>query len=197
MTKPSPLPELTVALGKEPLSSPLRIDVARLAGNLKGIALELTQRRTFQQRFQGDLESALSSGQPRRSGESGRPSSVQYQPPPSYEGAGVSEDEKGGLPPARPPPSLPPRTGGAPPSPGSADAPRLLENLSIIRETLYSGVYSFALLVGSSNLSPVREQLSPTFSSPLLRFASCSREVQSGPQGPTSPRLVSAFLRWR
>lgn len=69
---------------KDPESSPLRADVVRLSGSLKAVAIEITQRRTFQERYAADLQHALDSQvRPRRSGE--EPRSAGFIPPPEYE----------------------------------------------------------------------------------------------------------------
>ncbi|ORY61918.1 hypothetical protein BCR35DRAFT_309002 [Leucosporidium creatinivorum] len=131
--------------GKETVSSPIQVDVVRLASNLKEIGLEITQRRTFQQRYQQDLDAALQSHvRPRRSGESER--HTLYSPPPAYDGPAPSITDYKGQPQA---------LSAASPShhhharadelsfshsQSSASSPRLLENLSIIRETLYSAL---------------------------------------------------------
>ncbi|GAA5830303.1 hypothetical protein JCM11251_001299 [Rhodosporidiobolus azoricus] len=121
---------------KPPGSSPLRTDVAKLAADLKGIALEILQRRTFQLRFQGDLQAALdSSVRPRTSGESARQAA--FEPPPMYsEGAPTEETKRAhqhllahGEEQERPEQNV------------EAALPiEQQENLQIIRETLYSAL---------------------------------------------------------
>ncbi|GAA6062057.1 hypothetical protein JCM10212_005042 [Sporobolomyces blumeae] len=80
---------------KEIESSVLRLDVSRLASDLKGIALEILQRRTFQLRLQSDLNAALdSSVRPRSSGDSDRPSRASFEPPPMYSEGRPTEETK-------------------------------------------------------------------------------------------------------
>ncbi|GAA5968209.1 hypothetical protein JCM11641_003770 [Rhodosporidiobolus odoratus] len=125
---------------KPALSSPLRTDVARLAGDLKGIALEILQRRTFQTRYQNDLQAALDSAvRPRTSGESAR-HQTQYEPPPMYAEGQPTEETKqayGHL-------NSPGERSAALDTPAqNVEAALPLEhqeNLTIIRETLYSAL---------------------------------------------------------
>ncbi|BGP53882.1 hypothetical protein JCM8202_006075 [Rhodotorula sphaerocarpa] len=77
---------------KEPEGMPLRMDVARTAADLKGIALEILQRRTFQIRFQADLQSSVAgptapAGLPAARGSP----PVAYEPPPLYSAEGGSD----------------------------------------------------------------------------------------------------------
>ncbi|GAA5875301.1 hypothetical protein JCM16303_000576 [Sporobolomyces ruberrimus] len=129
---------------KEPVSTPLSLQVARLASDLKGIALEILQRRTFQLRFQSDLNAALNSSvRPRLSNDSkqssyGSSRVSTFEPPPMYsEGQPTEEtkrayaqfdvDER--------------RDSGMGAMNGQGEAMRAFEheeNLSVIRETLYS-----------------------------------------------------------
>lgn len=95
---------------KDPLSSPLLSSIVQLSGEIKAIAIEITQRRTFQLRFASDIQHALNAEvKPRKSGESER--STGYRPPPGY-----AKDEEETL-----------------------EVPEILDNLAVIRETLYSG----------------------------------------------------------
>ncbi|GAA5983465.1 hypothetical protein JCM5350_007661 [Sporobolomyces pararoseus] len=137
---------------KEPVSSPLRMEVAKLGSELKAIGLEILQRRTFQLRFQSDLNAALdSSVRPRSSTDSNRTSggakTSQFEPPPMYsEGKpteetkrayGAFEDEGRRYEGAR----IGEQFGRASTSEGGRDQMRAFEheeNLSVIRETLYS-----------------------------------------------------------
>ncbi|GAA5848542.1 hypothetical protein JCM8547_004545 [Rhodosporidiobolus lusitaniae] len=117
---------------KAPAWSPLRTDVARLAGDLKGIALEILQRRTFQERFQSDLQAALDSAvRPRTSGESAR-HEARYEAPPLYSEGEPTAETKAAY------------QGLAADSPeGNVEAAVPIaqqENLSLIRETLYSAL---------------------------------------------------------
>lgn len=96
---------------KDPLSSPLLSSIVQLSGEIKAIAIEITQRRTFQLRFASDIQHALNAEvKPRKSGESER--STGYRPPPGY-----AKDEEETL-----------------------EVPEILDNLAVIRETLYSAL---------------------------------------------------------
>ncbi|EPQ26963.1 uncharacterized protein PFL1_05598 [Pseudozyma flocculosa PF-1] len=90
----------------EPVSSPVRVDVVAISNDLKRVAIDIAQRRSFQLRFSTDLQHALDSAVRSRpaSVEVGRASSdghsgstaepprssqdsthTRYQPPPSYD----------------------------------------------------------------------------------------------------------------
>ncbi|TNY19795.1 hypothetical protein DMC30DRAFT_417543 [Rhodotorula diobovata] len=119
---------------KEVRSSPLRLDVAKVAADLKGIALEILQRRTFQTRFRNDLQAALdTSVRPRTSADGDQPSRVAYEPPPMYfEGAPTSETKR-----AHEQLAFHGATEGNEDAAAQAQG---IENLSLIRETLYAAL---------------------------------------------------------
>ncbi|GAA5903806.1 uncharacterized protein JCM6883_001991 [Sporobolomyces salmoneus] len=163
-----------VLCDKEPVSSPLRLQVANLASQLKGIGLEILQRRTFQLRFQTDLNVALdSSVRPRLSSESSRSGSrlSSFEPPPLYSQGKPTADTK--------------RSYGAlageerrysaarlgermPPPTREANASEHEENLSVIRETLYSA-FADAIVETPSIL----EQLSKGFTAKAFFASTC------------------------
>ncbi|GAA5958680.1 hypothetical protein JCM21900_001552 [Sporobolomyces salmonicolor] len=121
---------------KPAASSPLRIDVARLSCDLKGIALEILQRRSFQLRFQHDLNAALKSAvRPRMSSEFTSASShghSYYEPPPLYSEGRPTEETKRAY-------GIEAGAEGSPAANVQAALPSQYdENLSVIRETLYS-----------------------------------------------------------
>ncbi|PWN92949.1 hypothetical protein FA10DRAFT_263677 [Acaromyces ingoldii] len=110
---------------REAASSPLRGDVARLAADIKTVAIDIVQRRTFQMRFQADLDEAL-----------GHRASTEYTPPPGYE-TGASEQKSSQT--GRRPPPLPPKNGALPPQTSGALPPDE-DTLSLIRETLFAAL---------------------------------------------------------
>ena len=137
---------------KEVHSSPLRLDVARIAADLKGIALEILQvrpsplagpscsqlihplarpqRRTFQMRFRNDLQAALdTSVRPRTSTDTERPHAA-YEPPPMYHEGEPTTDTK------RAHQHL--AQHDAPEA--NAGAAAGAESLALIRETLYAAL---------------------------------------------------------
>ncbi|KAK4702134.1 hypothetical protein P7C70_g4093, partial [Phenoliferia sp. Uapishka_3] len=121
---------------KEPQSSPLRPDVVKLSGNLKAVAIEITQRRTFQERYAADLQAALDSQvKPRRSDEG--PRSAGFVPPPEYEEIKGRPDEQWEkpVPPPRNQPTISTR-----PMPEQQLPQEMMDNLAVIRETLYSAL---------------------------------------------------------
>jgi hypothetical protein len=64
----------------EPQTSPIDLAVVRLGTDLKGLAVEISQRRTFQQRYRDDLQQTLQS-----KGSSSWPHEPAFVSPPDYE----------------------------------------------------------------------------------------------------------------
>ncbi|KAB5590325.1 hypothetical protein CTheo_6240 [Ceratobasidium theobromae] len=82
---PSPFPESPTpeqaALAK----------VHAIAADLRAVAIEISQRRTFQLRYQEDLQAALNLGDPTNpGGPRGTPATAKFVPPPGYEEAAAS-----------------------------------------------------------------------------------------------------------
>ncbi|PVG00404.1 hypothetical protein CPB86DRAFT_843815 [Serendipita vermifera] len=67
---------------KEPLNTPAPPILNRLAADIRSVAIEITQRRTFQERYKADLQGALDAGIPTAS-EKRRVAA--FAPPPSYD----------------------------------------------------------------------------------------------------------------
>lgn len=108
-----------IICGLDPLIYPANPILSGLAADLRAVAIEISQRRSFQDRYADDLQAALDAG----GGSSSLKVKASFVPPPLYDGPG---------------PSSP--TGKSPPSPSSKlfsmDSPAL----EFIRETLYAGV---------------------------------------------------------
>ncbi|KAJ3796606.1 hypothetical protein GGU11DRAFT_787804, partial [Lentinula aff. detonsa] len=66
----------------EPLSTPLNPNIHGIAADLRAVAIEISQRRSFQDRYAADLQAALDSGNV-PSSPGGKKAS--FVPPPSYE----------------------------------------------------------------------------------------------------------------
>lgn len=118
---------------QEPQCQPIRIDLPIIAQNLKAIAIEISQRRTFQERFSQDLDYALQFGYDVRAPAPIVPSS-KFRPPPAYE-ENVS--------PAAPHPPPVPKSGTQSNTSPLYALDSALENdpaLRIIRETLYASL---------------------------------------------------------
>ncbi|EJT98269.1 hypothetical protein DACRYDRAFT_96806 [Dacryopinax primogenitus] len=103
----------------EPLTSPVRESLSRLAAELRAVAIEISQRRTFQERYRGDLQAVLD-----RAG-GGRTS---WEAPPGY----VPALEEKPLPPPPPPVGVElgeklqvPLSPGRPASPGAGPGAKL------------------------------------------------------------------------
>ena len=100
-----------VICGLPPLCQPLDPSINGIAADMRGVAIEISQRRSFQDRYADALQTALDAG------VSSRPKRASFVPPPSYDGPGssgpappsspkrVKEDGKGAPPiPSRPAP---------------------------------------------------------------------------------------------
>jgi hypothetical protein len=107
-----------VICGLAPLQRPPPV-IARLAADLRSIAIEISQRRSFQDRYASDLQAALDIGEP----DSSRTTKASFVPPPLYT---PTPSEK--PPPAPPPPRS--STIAGPTSPA----------IELIRETLYAAL---------------------------------------------------------
>jgi hypothetical protein len=107
-----------VICGLAPLQRPPPV-IARLAADLRSIAIEISQRRSFQDRYASDLQAALDVGEP----NSSRTTKASFVPPPLYT---PTPSEK--PPPAPPPPRS--STIAGPTSPA----------IELIRETLYAAL---------------------------------------------------------
>lgn len=67
----------------KPLSQPAHAGIARIAADIRAVAIEISQRRTFQERYQTDLQVALDTGI-RRGTRQGHSATAQFMPPPMY-----------------------------------------------------------------------------------------------------------------
>ncbi|KAJ3931084.1 MAG: hypothetical protein NXY57DRAFT_1009089 [Lentinula lateritia] len=66
----------------EPVASPLNPNIHGIAADLRAVAIEISQRRSFQDRYAADLQAALDSG---NEPSSPRAKKASFVPPPSYE----------------------------------------------------------------------------------------------------------------
>ncbi|KAG7451462.1 uncharacterized protein BT62DRAFT_984572 [Guyanagaster necrorhizus] len=71
-----------IICGLEPLSAPPLPSLQGIAADLRAVAIEISQRRSFQDQYASDLQAALDSGRPLSSPRSVKASFV---PPPSYD----------------------------------------------------------------------------------------------------------------
>jgi hypothetical protein len=106
-----------VICGLAPLQRPPPV-IARLAADLRSIAIEISQRRSFQDRYASDLQAALDVGEP----DSSRTTKASFVPPPLY----------------TPTPSEKPPQAPAPRS--STIAGPTSPAIELIRETLYAAL---------------------------------------------------------
>lgn len=137
----------------EPLITPLQPALNGIAADLRAVAIEISQRRSFQDRYASDLQAALDSGTAPASPNSKR---AAFVPPPSYDASPASSapssprsslDAHGSpqyanhdLPPQSPsflsPSGFPPRS----PSPTPTILAHNSPAIEFIRETLYASL---------------------------------------------------------
>lgn len=128
-----------VICGLQPVTEPSNPAVSGIAADLRAVAIEISQRRSFQDRYASDLQAALDAG------SSGATLKVKtsFVPPPAYDGPsgpgsdakyGAKYEPKYGYPPGSPASAFPPRT----PSPMlfPHDSPALER----IRQILYAAL---------------------------------------------------------
>ncbi|KIK53977.1 hypothetical protein GYMLUDRAFT_49055 [Collybiopsis luxurians FD-317 M1] len=143
----------------EPLCSPLDPAIHGIAADLRAVAIEISQRRSFQDRYASDLQAALDSG---ASPESPAAKKASFVPPPSYEASPPSSLQSSpntqslSLPPPSPshnssdvPPQSPSHLSPYAPSsssgwPSRSPSPTILTPdspaIEFIRETLYAAL---------------------------------------------------------
>ncbi|KAH9823886.1 hypothetical protein DFH28DRAFT_227328, partial [Melampsora americana] len=128
---------------QDPISQPINIQLPIIARNLRAIAIEISQRRTFQERFNQDLNFALQHGS-----QTNKPLSAKYVPPPAYDDQGElymnKPNLKTNLPSSSPPlPSRARQPSSMPihSNPNEEElSPDQQFTLSIIRETIYASL---------------------------------------------------------
>lgn len=131
-----------IICGLPPISNPNNPTLPALAADLRAVAIEISMRRTFQDRYAGDLQAALDAG----SGRVGsRRVKASFVPPPSYEATSPTASTL-----SLPTPPLTPRSPS--PSPSSKSfrsvsplpSPSILgpeaPAIELIRETLYAAL---------------------------------------------------------
>ena len=102
-----------VICGLEPQATPLNPRLNGIAADLRAVAIEISMRRTFQEKYASDLQVALDSGTARSPG--GRALKASFVPPPSYDTPPSPAPASAS---AGPPPSSP-----SPPSPSRLPLP--------------------------------------------------------------------------
>ncbi|KAK7020433.1 hypothetical protein R3P38DRAFT_2969433 [Favolaschia claudopus] len=139
----------------EPLVTPLQTSLNGIAADLRAVAIEISQRRSFQDRYASDLQAALDAG------TTPSPKRAAFVPPPSYDASPVSSAQSSPrssvdghsqghgspqyanhtLPPQSPSFLSPSASSGFPPRPPSPTI--LTQNspaIEFIRETLYASL---------------------------------------------------------
>ncbi|GLB40757.1 hypothetical protein LshimejAT787_0806280 [Lyophyllum shimeji] len=103
-----------VICGLEPIAQAAPASISGIAADLRAVAIEISQRRSFQDRFASDLQAALDAGT--APGSSTKKAS--FVPPPVYDPS-PSPSPRTSLESRRPPPSPQPATHSLPPPPPS------------------------------------------------------------------------------
>ncbi|KAG2153988.1 hypothetical protein DEU56DRAFT_976747 [Suillus clintonianus] len=120
-----------------PISIPANTECAGIAADLRAVAIEISQRRTFQDRYASDLQAALDAG----SSSSGLKVKTSFVPPPVYSDL-LSPESSGYGYKKSPSPSSPSSVLSAFPS--RTPSPTILTQdtpeIDFIRETLYSAL---------------------------------------------------------
>ena len=139
--------------------------IARLAADLRSIAIEISQRRSFQDRYASDLQAALDVGEPR----SGTTVKASFVPPPMYSPTLLEE---------KPPQAPAPRSStiAGPTSPA----------IELIRETLYAALADVLASTPHLHAQLTRDPPRAYYGSVALAIlAICARSV-SAPSQPDS-----------
>ncbi|KAI6039907.1 hypothetical protein EDC04DRAFT_2567890 [Pisolithus marmoratus] len=79
-----------IICGLDPLVKPSDPSLSGIAADLRAVAIEISQRRTFQDRYASDLQAALDAG----GGSSNLKVKASFVPPPMYDGSGPSSPSK-------------------------------------------------------------------------------------------------------
>ncbi|TFK31596.1 hypothetical protein BDQ12DRAFT_693923 [Crucibulum laeve] len=146
-----------VICGLEPLSQPVQRAVNGIAADLRAVAIEISQRRSFQDRYASDLQAALDAGNGPSSPSAKKASFV---PPPVYDASpSSSRSQSPHQPQELPPPPVPPRdlphqsaellspyspSASSSSFPARSPSPTILAPnspaIEFIRETLYASI---------------------------------------------------------
>ncbi|EPS93326.1 hypothetical protein FOMPIDRAFT_1039128 [Fomitopsis schrenkii] len=123
-----------IICGLQPIAVPSNPRLKGIAADIRAVAIEISMRRTFQDRYAGDLQAALDAGT-----NGGIKMKASFVPPPSYSPSTSAP---------KPPPKLSPSASDIsfsplPPSPTSPTPTILAPNapaIEFIRETLYAAL---------------------------------------------------------
>ncbi|TBU25053.1 hypothetical protein BD311DRAFT_528547 [Dichomitus squalens] len=151
-----------IICGLEPQATPLNRRLSGIAADLRAVAIEISMRRTFQEKYASDLQVALDSGVPRSPG--GRALKASFVPPPSYDD-GPPPSSSSNVPPSSPPPtsSSTLTVPGSPPASSSRLSPARPPNVSSRRgHSPNPSISSVASSISDRSSSPKSEVFSPT-----------------------------------
>ncbi|KAF5341991.1 hypothetical protein D9611_001531 [Ephemerocybe angulata] len=188
-----------VVCGLPPIAQPVDASINGIAADLRGVAIEISQRRSFQERYGSALQAALdsggsSSGTATNGGASNlHPKRASFVPPPVYEPSPPPSPRPSGRPSLEspstlaPPPTLPPRHGHRPTaSDGSI-------RYSHSNSSSVSSTTSSSLQVPPSPTSPslftfdspaiefIRETLYASLADQLERLPSLRKQLRTDP----------------
>ncbi|KAH7097365.1 hypothetical protein BKA62DRAFT_643404 [Auriculariales sp. MPI-PUGE-AT-0066] len=183
---------------RPPLQSNLPPEIMGIAADLRAVAIEIGQRRSFQERYSSDLQAALDSGAPTSATSASSPSRIRanFVPPPSYEASSDAGTSPAGshrsLPPSPIPPALPLHPDPLPHRHRPHELP-----LSIATSSSHQPVeYSPSLLSPTQPLQPRRPSRRTPSPIPMPVAGSSHRRTPSaassngGTSSPASPNLL-------
>ncbi|KAF9475951.1 hypothetical protein BDN70DRAFT_996034 [Pholiota conissans] len=141
-----------VICGLEPLLPQTAPTVHGIAADLRAVAIEISQRRSFQDRYASDIQAALDAGEPP---ESPRARKTSFVPPPQYDEApSVSPNPS-------PRPSLDPINPSLPPRPGRASYQPAPHSAGLLSPGTYSARSSTSSFGPHSPAPTILTQESP------------------------------------
>ncbi|KAF9541598.1 hypothetical protein CPC08DRAFT_650492, partial [Agrocybe pediades] len=155
-----------------------------IAADLRAVAIEISQRRSFQDRYASDLQAALDASTGGGAGGSNRGSgsgtesprrTTSFVPPPMY------DESVGTAPPAPPAMNTTGRSTMQMPSPSTP--PLLAQSINFIRETLYSALFDVILSQPSLRLLLNQDKTRAYFACvafAILHVATTSVDPQTG-----------------
>ncbi|EIN10117.1 hypothetical protein PUNSTDRAFT_102136 [Punctularia strigosozonata HHB-11173 SS5] len=176
-----------IICGLAPVSSPLNVNLNRIAADLRAVAIEISQRRSFQDKYNEDLQAAIDAGDSTR----GR-TKASFAPPPAYTPSPSPSPQ--GSPRKRPEP-----LSVHPPHPSEAANPALLSppptstsahfhhSSAASSPSTPSSTSSFSrspspsLLADSPTISVIRETLYAALGDVLSRVPSLGRLMKTDP----------------
>jgi hypothetical protein len=163
-----------IICGLQPIAVPQNTECAGIAADLRAVAIEISQRRTFQDRYASDLQAALDAG----SSSGGLKVKTSFVPPPVYSDQFAAESSGYGSKKFSSFPSSPSSVQSAfpPPTPFPTILTHDTPEIDFIRETLYSALAAvLEQIVTSHNPHPLARLFK--YDPPRAHFAAVSLAI--------------------